>query len=211
MARRRDVLAEVALFMKPERPSSSSRRVLSRWRHEVEIFGRANRALLALRDLYHGTFSDDLLSGEEIWGRSSLPENLDGDLARRVLGEVRLNLPPPSTPSPGAAIQRLRPAAPAADSQSRSNFTTFEAKSAELRRRLAGGCVRLPERGETFPSHWEHIALPPPGSRPVSARRVSPRVARKLEDFLTDMLKTDGDECVRNSELKNYVDAHFRR
>ena len=149
MARRRDVLAEVALFMKPERPSSSSRRVLSRWRCEVEIFGRANRALLALRDLYHGTFSDDLLSGEEIWGRSSLPENLDGDLARRVLGEVRLNLPPPSTPSPGAAILRLRPAASAADSQSRS---TYEVKLAELRRRQAGGSARLPDRGETFPA-----------------------------------------------------------
>ena len=32
-----------------------------------------------------------------------------------------------------------------------------------------------------------------------------------MEDFKTDMLKTDGDECVRTAEMKNYVDTHFRR
>ena len=60
MSRRRDVLAEVALFPKPERPASTSRRVLTRWRHEVEIFSRTNRCLVALRELYRGSFSDQL-------------------------------------------------------------------------------------------------------------------------------------------------------
>ncbi|CAK0891907.1 unnamed protein product [Prorocentrum cordatum] len=46
---------------------------------------------------------------------------------------------------------------------------------------------------------------------PVSARSVSPRVAQMLDDFRREMLKEDGEECVRAAEVKNYVDPHFRR
>ena len=161
MSRRRDVLSEVVLFPRPERPSSASRRVLSRWSEELEILGRANRCLLALQQLYRGSLDDGLLGPVERWGQGPVPENLDGHLSRRVLREVRRQLPPPTTPSQGAAILRLRSAASAADNQSRS---TFKQRLAELRRRFAGGRGRLPDRGEMFPAQWERVALPPPGS-----------------------------------------------
>ncbi|CAK0869509.1 unnamed protein product, partial [Prorocentrum cordatum] len=189
-------------------PTSSSRRVLSRWREELDVAQRANRCLLGLRQLYRGTLGDELLHPGEIWGQGPLPSTMDGDLSRRVLEEVRRLPPPPSTPEQGAAILRLRPAATAAENQSRSTYTQ---RLAELRRRCAGGQVRLPDRGETFPAHWERVALPPPGSMPVSARSVSPRVAQMLDDFRREMLKEDGEECFRAAEVKNYVDPHFRR
>ncbi|CAK0885631.1 unnamed protein product [Prorocentrum cordatum] len=43
------------------------------------------------------------------------------------------------------------------------------------------------------------------------SRSVSPRVAQMLDDFRREMLKEDGEECVRAAEVKNYVDPHFRR
>ena len=161
----------MALHPRPARPSSSSRRVLGRWKQEIEIADRANRALLALRQLYRGTLDDSLLDSDDVWGREDVPNNLDGDLSRRVLEQVRRLPPPLPVPRQGAAILRLRPAAMAADSQSRFSFNQ---KLGELRRRFAGGCGRLPDRGETFPAQWDRLALPPPGSRPVRARSVSP-------------------------------------
>eukprot|EP00959_Pyramimonas_sp_CCMP1952_P117393 2454094-Pyramimonas_sp.AAC.1 len=197
MSRRRDILSEVVLFARPERPSSTSRRALARWKEEVETLGRANRTLLALRQLYRGSLDDSLLELADCWGQGVMPDNLDGDLSRRVLGEVRRQQPPPTTPCQGAAILRLRPAASAAGNQSRS---TFKQRLAELRRRSAGGSVRLPDRGDTFPAQWDRVALPPPGTRPVNARSASPRVAQKLERFKEEMLKEDGDACVQACE-----------
>ncbi|CAK0855196.1 unnamed protein product, partial [Prorocentrum cordatum] len=133
---------------------------------------------------------------------------MDGDLAKRVLSEVRRLQPPSTTPSREAAMLRLRNAASAADHQTRC---TYVQKVAELGRRLADSCGRLSDRGETLPAQWECVDIPPPGSRPISARSVSPRVARKLEGFKTEMLKADGEECVQSAEVKNYVDQHCRR
>ena len=78
MSRRRDVLSEVVLFPKPERPITSSRRVLSRWRQEVDLVGRANSCLLGVRQLYHGVFTNELLECGECWGRRPVPATLDG-------------------------------------------------------------------------------------------------------------------------------------
>ncbi|CAK0856436.1 unnamed protein product [Prorocentrum cordatum] len=208
MSRRRDILSEVVLFARPERPASTSRRVLSRWKEEMELVETANRSLLALRQLYRGSLDDSLLGLADCWGQGIVPDNLDGDLSRRVLGEVRRQSPPSTTPSQGAALLRLRPAASAAGHQSQS---TFKQRVAELRRRSAGGSGRLPDRGETFPAQWDRVALPPPGTRPVSVRSVSPRVAQKLEMFKEEMLREDGEACVQACEIRNYVDPHFRK
>ncbi|CAK0828932.1 unnamed protein product [Prorocentrum cordatum] len=198
----------VVLFARPERPASTSRRVLSRWKEEMELVETANRSLLALRQLYRGSLDDSLLGLADCWGQGIAPDNLDGDLTRRVLGEVRRQSPPSTTPSQGAALLRLRPAATAAGNQFQS---TFKQRVAELRRRSAGGSGRLPDRGETFPAQWDRVALPPPGTRPASARSASPRAAQKLEMFKEEMLREDGEACVQACEIRNYVDPHFRK
>ncbi|CAK0805123.1 unnamed protein product [Prorocentrum cordatum] len=176
----------VVLFARLERPASTSRRVLSRWKEEMELVDTANRSLLALRQLYRGSLGDSLLGLADCWGQGIVPDNLDGDLSRRVLGEVRRQSPPSTTPSQGAALLRLRPAASAAGHQSQS---TFKQRVAELRRRSAGGSGRLPDRGETFPAQWD----------------------RKLEMFKEEMLREDGEACVQACEIRNYVDPHFRK
>ena len=66
------------------------------------------------------------------------------------------------------------------------------------------------QTGATFPALWDRVALPPPGSKPVRLRSVSPRAARKLESFKEEMLKENVDECVDNCEVRNYGDPHFR-
>eukprot|EP00959_Pyramimonas_sp_CCMP1952_P158325 3311022-Pyramimonas_sp.AAC.1 len=84
----------------------------------MELVETANRALLALRQLYRGGLDDSLLGPGDCWGLGIVPDNLGGDLSRRVLGEVRRQSPPSTTPSQGAALLRLRPAASAAGHQS---------------------------------------------------------------------------------------------
>ena len=76
---------------------------------EAGFVSRANGCLLALRQLHRANFDDELLTRREIWGREEVPDNVGGDPARRVLGEVRRCQPPPSTPSTGAGMLRLRP------------------------------------------------------------------------------------------------------
>ncbi|CAK0797355.1 unnamed protein product [Prorocentrum cordatum] len=133
MSRRRDILSEVVLFARPERPSSTSRRVLARWKEEVETLGRANRTLLALRQLYRGSLDDSLLELADCWGQGVMPDNLDGDFSRRVLGEVR------------AAILRLRPAASAAGNQSRSTFKQRPVNAKSVSPRVAQKLERFKE------------------------------------------------------------------
>ncbi|CAK0828294.1 unnamed protein product [Prorocentrum cordatum] len=199
-------LIKVVLPQRSERPSLTSRRALTRWKEEVEMLGRANRFLLELRQLYRGSLDDSLLELAECWGRGPMPDNLGGDLSRRVLGEVRRQQPPPTTPCQGAAILRLRAAASAAGNQSRS---TFKEWLAELRRWSAGGSARLPDRGDAFPTQWDRDAPPPLGARPAKVRSASPRAARKLEKFKEVMLREDGDACVQACEVRNFVDPHF--
>eukprot|EP00959_Pyramimonas_sp_CCMP1952_P033050 693236-Pyramimonas_sp.AAC.1 len=86
------------------------------------MLGRTNISLLALRQLYRGSVDDGLLELAECWGQGPMPDNLDGDLSRRVLEEVSRLRPPSTTPCQGAAILRPRPAASAAGNQSRSTF-----------------------------------------------------------------------------------------
>ncbi|CAK0805132.1 unnamed protein product, partial [Prorocentrum cordatum] len=137
----------VVLFARPERPASTSRRVLSRWKEEMELVDTANRSLLALRQLYRGSLGDSLLGLADCWCQGIVPDSLGGDLSR----------------------------------------------------------------GETFPAQWDRVALPPPGTRPVSVRSASPRVAQKLEMFKEEMLREDGEACVQACEIRNYVDPHFRK
>ena len=158
----------------------------------------ANRCSLGLRQVYWGTFTDELLNPGTIWGSGPMPSTMEGDLSRLVLEGVRRPRPPPSTPDQEAAILRLQSAASVAENQSRS---TCSQRLAELRRRCAGGRVRLPDRGGTVPAHGERVALPPPGSTPGGARSVSPKAVRMLDDFQGETLKENCEECVRGSEV----------
>ncbi|CAK0897485.1 unnamed protein product, partial [Prorocentrum cordatum] len=66
------------LSARPERPASTSRRALSRWKEEMELAETANRSLLALRQLYRGSLDDSLLGLADCWGQGVAPDNLDG-------------------------------------------------------------------------------------------------------------------------------------
>ena len=87
--------------------------MLARWKVEVATLVRANRFLPALRQLYRWSLNDGLLDLADRWGQEVMPDDLDGDLSRRLFGEVRRQLPPSMTPCQGAASLRLRPAASA--------------------------------------------------------------------------------------------------
>ncbi|CAK0884377.1 unnamed protein product, partial [Prorocentrum cordatum] len=177
-------------------------------KEEMERGETANRSLLALRQLYRGSRDDSPLGLADCWCPGIAFDNLDGGLSRRVLGEVGHQSPPSTTPSQGAAPLRLCLAAAAAGNQPQS---TFRQRVAELRRRSAGRSGRLPDRGETFPDQWYRVAPPPPGTRPASARSVSPRAAQKLEMFREEMLRKDGGACVQARQRRNNVDLPFRQ
>ncbi|CAK0860440.1 unnamed protein product [Prorocentrum cordatum] len=135
-------LMKVVLFARPERPASSSRRVFSRWKEEMELVETANRSLLALRQLYRGSLDDGLLGLADCWGQEIVPDNLGGDLSA---GAWR-----------GAALLRLRPAAAAAGNQSQSTFKQrkWEMFKEEMLREDGEACVQACEIRNCVDPHF---------------------------------------------------------
>ena len=129
-------------------------------------------------------------------------------MSERIYAAVGSNMPPVDLPGPDAAVARLRRGA--GPSAPRSQPLNFEQGHREL---LQLGKVSehlLPQRGDVYPAHWTAVALPAPGSAPVDIAAHSSRVAFKMNRYLEEMLHPDGEELVRESPIKNYVDPHFR-
>ena len=93
-----------------------------------------------------------------------------------------------------------------------SCFPRVHAKSFEVAtKKLFQGrdAEALPRRGDPFPAHWKSVALPSPGTVPVSIQDVSPRAAEYLDNMATAMIDPNRDQKMIDSGIAPYTDPHF--
>ena len=182
----------------PPRPQGTSKRVQTRWKDTCYIYERCNRALVALKELVRGVFTDQLLQHEvTVVGDSN--SVLGKAASERILRIFQSRVPPADRPVDGAALERLRGSgtswspAPSQKSQHGPKGPRQEQQ-------------RVPQRGEIASAVVENISLPPAGTRPVPMGSISPTVKPFLENFRTEMLRPDATAVIRDSLQKPYVD-----
>ena len=195
------------MLPRPARPVTQSRRATQAWAQQCQAVALANDAIQGVQQLEAGRLDDRLL------GNSTDPRQLCQDPVGRAAAEhialiCSRRLPPVGRPQGDAAIQRLqgdrasRPAFP------RHHANCFEEVTTKLLKE--NNPAALPKRGDQFPAHWASVALPPPGTTPVSMRDVSPRVADYLDNMLEKMIHPDRAQKMADCGIAPYTDPHFQ-
>ena len=209
MERDRNPVSEVLLLPEPPRASSSSRRGKSQRSLLTRACGVANRALLAVRQLDRGKLDDSLLGTEPKWGcPKTFRETTPGGKIASNFRKLCMERPPPSEMlSPDAALSRLRGERGMGLAVSESHTGTYQQTVERLRTKALKDLI-LPRRGDLFPAHWEHVALPKPGSKPVDICTVSARCREHLTK-VSAMLHEDWEKRIEDSTIKPYEDPHF--
>ena len=75
---------------------------------------------------------------------------------------------------------------------------------------MGAGQGQSPDKGRTLLAQKEIAALPPADSIPVSVCWASPAVAAMPDNRLTEMIDPEGCAKMKESQLVNDIDPHFR-
>ena len=211
--RDRDPLGHIALFAEPRAAEGSGSRRLQQRASELRCcVQRANRSLVLIDQLNIGRLDDRLIGDAEIWGDRAVPAAADPPLGveDRVLKLCRQRCPPADSLSLDAAKRRLHGSCGQGRALLRPDGREFRGYVNLLEGLGPDSADLLPKRGDTFPAHWNFLDLPPPGSRPVDIRDVSPRAAVYLDRWEDLMLREDSSAARLATPYTTYVDPHFK-
>jgi hypothetical protein len=205
--RQRDPIDHLALLVAPVKPNSRSRRASQSWSQKCFVTDLANKAILGLSQLWKGRLDDTVIEHQE--GRYRMEVTTDkAGVETEIADRIGKRLPPADRPIGDAAIKRLRGERgmnpPSGKVESFDYKKMVQRIEEDLKKGIKGG----PKKGDMFPSHWEHVALPPPGSKPVDIAKVSRRARRYLQNYETEMLRADRGEAMEKSEVQPYMDGH---
>ena len=171
--------------------SRSRRRAVERREEDTWV----NRAILLLRDLWHGRLSRSLLAtnasevGESPAGSAT---GTSSKLIAAIRSRIRavLGRKPPGLPQGAAALVRQRGV----------GAHPGPRRPEEGARRTA----KLPNRGDIWPAVVEDISLPPAGTEPIPISEVSPHAGSYLKSFREKMMLPV--EEVEKEDTEAYVD-----
>jgi hypothetical protein len=193
----------------PAKPESRSRRASQTWGQQCFTVKLTNIAIMGIRQLWKGKLDNTILDYQEGKYRLEVSKNNAG-VEEELVDRIGKRKPPSNRPIGDAAIQRLRGERGMNPPSGKVAAFDFHTVVKKLEENIKKGIKAGPQKGDMFPSHWEHCAIPQPGSKPVDICKVSRRAARYLQNYQTEMLRANREEVMEQSGIQSYMDVHFK-